>query len=127
MQHIACAYKIKTIHPILTINTSNCRNINRIPIRTKVATGNYILQSNRAKINKCEVSATCKICNKEDETIEHFLISCIHLELLRKNLLKVLREQCLRMVELFNISLDINLLHVIINPYYLVKFGLHQN
>ncbi|CAG2213828.1 unnamed protein product [Mytilus edulis] len=35
LQHIACAYKIKTIHPILTTNTSNCRDINRIPIRTK--------------------------------------------------------------------------------------------
>ncbi|CAG2239125.1 SLC5A6 [Mytilus edulis] len=97
LQHIACAYKIKTIHPILTTNTSNCRDINRIPIRTKVATGNYILQSNRAKFNKCEVSATCKICNKEDETIEHFLISCIHLEPDRERLLKVIREQCLRL------------------------------
>ncbi|CAC5419306.1 unnamed protein product [Mytilus coruscus] len=124
LQHIACAYKIKTIHPILTTNTSNCRDINRsrIPIRTKVATGNYILQSNRAKFNKCEVSATCKICNQEDETIEHFLISCIHLEPDREKLLKVIREQCLRLVELFNISLDINLIHVIINPYHLVKF-----
>ncbi|CAG2195799.1 unnamed protein product [Mytilus edulis] len=91
LQHIACAYKIKTIHPILTTNTSNCRDINRIPIRTKVATGNYILQSNRAKFNKCEVSATCKICNKEDETIEHFLISCIHLEPDREKLLKVIQ------------------------------------
>ena len=82
---------------------------NRIPIRTKVATGNYILQSNRAKFNKCEVSATCKICNKEDETIEQYLISCIHLEPDREIFLKVIREQCLRLVELFNISLDINL------------------
>ncbi|CAG2248572.1 unnamed protein product [Mytilus edulis] len=122
LQHITCAYKIKKIQPILTTNTSNCRNINRIPIRTKVATGSSILQSNGAKFNKCEVSATCKICNKEDETIEHFLISCIHLEPDREKLLKVIREQCLRLVDLFNISLDINLIHVIINPYYLVKF-----
>ncbi|CAC5405005.1 unnamed protein product [Mytilus coruscus] len=85
LQHITGAYKIKTIHPILTTNTSNCRDFIRIPIRTKVATGNYILQSNRAKFNKYEVSATCKICNKEDETIEHFLIACTQLEPERKS------------------------------------------
>lgn len=58
----------------------------------------------------------------KDKTIKHFLISCMHLELKTEDFLKVKHEQCLRMVKLLKFSLNIHLIHAIINQYYLVKF-----
>ncbi|VDI76287.1 Hypothetical predicted protein [Mytilus galloprovincialis] len=122
----------KRIHPILTTNTSNCRDIIKLPIRTRFATGNYILQTNRAKFNQNDVSAVCRVCGKEDETISHFLISCTPLETERMSLLKSLREQYIKVLELLNINMhdiDVDFIHVIINPYHLVNYceNLYQN
>ncbi|CAG2206523.1 unnamed protein product [Mytilus edulis] len=125
LKYISGEYKTKRIHPILTTNTSNCRDIIKLPIRTRFATGNYILQTNRAKFNQNEVSAICRVCGKEDETISHFLISCTPLETERMSLLKSLREQYIKVLELLNINMhdiDVDFIHVIINPYHLVNY-----
>ncbi|CAC5398025.1 unnamed protein product [Mytilus coruscus] len=78
LKYISGEYKI-------TSNPNNTylklyRDIIKLPIRTRIASGNYILQTNRAKFNKNEVPATCKACCKEDETISHLLNSCTALE-----------------------------------------------
>lgn len=125
LKYISGEYMAKRIHPILTTNTSNCRDIIKLPIRTRFATGNYILQTNRAKFNQNDVSAVCRVCGKEDETISHFLISCTPLEAERMSLLKSLREQYIKVLELLNINMhdiDVDFIHVIINPYHLVNY-----
>ncbi|CAG2198574.1 unnamed protein product [Mytilus edulis] len=125
LKYISGEYMAKRIHPILTTNTSNCRDIIKLPIRTRFATGNYILQTNRAKFNQNDVSAVCRVCGKEDETISHFLISCTPLETERMSLLKSLREQYIKVLELLNINMhdiDVDFIHVIINPYHLVNY-----
>ncbi|CAC5400495.1 unnamed protein product [Mytilus coruscus] len=97
--------------------------------------------TNRAKFNKNEVPATCKVCCKEDETvshfliynlkkvcckedetISHFLISCKALESERVSLLKSLREQYIKVLELLNINIEVDFIHVIINPFHLVNY-----
>ena len=47
-------------------------------------TGTYILQVNRASFNQNQISSTCLLCKKEDETTEHFLLHCELLENIRK-------------------------------------------
>ena len=46
-----------------------------------VATGTYVLQTNRAAYNqekKCD--ARCQLCGEDDETLSHFLLECSALE-----------------------------------------------
>jgi hypothetical protein len=40
----------------------------------------YILQSNRIKMYKNEPNALCLLCEKDGETIEHFILDCEQLK-----------------------------------------------
>ena len=64
-------------------NTVNQKDINRIPTRLKLATGNYMLQTMRTAYNQNPIDPTCKLCNQAEETVSHFLICCKTLEYLR--------------------------------------------
>ena len=77
IQGLAMSYTIGKAHPILHTISANPRDIAKIPIRLKIATGTYILQSNRAKFNQAEVSGLCRICEKDQETLEHFIVDYI--------------------------------------------------
>jgi hypothetical protein len=61
-------------------NTVNQKNINRIPTRFKLATGNYMLQTMRAAYNQNPIDPTCKLCNQAEETVSHCIlyINCLH-------------------------------------------------
>lgn len=52
LKYLSPTYKIRKIHPIIRTNTVNQKDINRIPIGLKLATGNYMLQSMRAAYNQ---------------------------------------------------------------------------
>ncbi|KAH3753379.1 hypothetical protein DPMN_188015 [Dreissena polymorpha] len=58
--------------------------IQRAEIKARLITGTFILQSNAMKYNKSEVSATCKLCEVDDETREHLLGRCSALNRLRE-------------------------------------------
>ncbi|CAG2191583.1 unnamed protein product [Mytilus edulis] len=90
LQYMNCQYTIGKIHPLITTKTANNRDIVRIPSRTKIATGTYIFQSNRASFNKNKVNPTCKLCNKSPETLSHFLLTCESLEMVRKRLVDII-------------------------------------
>ena len=47
------------VHPLAKSTTYNIRDIARIPIRLKIATGNYILQSDKATFSKKSTSPIC--------------------------------------------------------------------
>ncbi|CAG2236961.1 unnamed protein product [Mytilus edulis] len=71
------------ILPILTYAISvsaNVKDIRKIPVRLKISTGNYILQTHKASFSKNHISSTCKLCSKADETVEHFILLCEKLE-----------------------------------------------
>jgi hypothetical protein len=42
-EHLSPTYKIGKIHPLAKTNTVNQKDINIIPTRLKLATGNYML------------------------------------------------------------------------------------
>jgi hypothetical protein len=44
------------VHPLAKSTTYNIRDIARIPIRLKIITGNYILQSDKAAFSKKSTS-----------------------------------------------------------------------
>jgi hypothetical protein len=43
---------------------------------SKIVTGTYILQTNRAVYSKHLISATCNLCRNADETLQHFVLCC---------------------------------------------------
>ena len=60
LQHLGCLFRIGQCHPIAKTCTANRRDISRIPLRLKIATGSYILQTKRAVFNKDNGNANCK-------------------------------------------------------------------
>ncbi|CAG2246627.1 unnamed protein product [Mytilus edulis] len=64
--------KVGKIHPLALANSANQRDINRITIGTKIATGTCILQTNRAAYNQNNVDPTCKLCDQAEETLSHY-------------------------------------------------------
>ena len=96
-------------------------------IKARLLTGTYILQCNRSKFNRNEVSATCPLCQLEDEKPLHFLIKCNALHAYRKESMKELKviisdidESVWRIL-----SNDFNLLtNVILEPDILTRRNL---
>ncbi|CAC5392641.1 unnamed protein product [Mytilus coruscus] len=73
-------YNIGSVHPLAISVSANLKDINKIPVRLKIATGNYILQTHKASLSKNHISSICKLCSKADETVEHFILLCEKLE-----------------------------------------------
>ncbi|CAC5362717.1 unnamed protein product [Mytilus coruscus] len=67
-------YNIGSVHPLAISVSANLKDIRKIPVRLKIATGNYILQTHKASFSKNHISSTCKLCSKTDETVEHFIL-----------------------------------------------------
>lgn len=57
-------------------HTREVRDITRLKTKLKLVTGSYILQINRACFNQNQVDPTCMICHNDEETTEHFILSC---------------------------------------------------
>jgi hypothetical protein len=71
------------------------RDIIRIPIRLKIATGMYILQANRASFNRSQLNP---ICGNGEETLDHFLLTCNCLDSIRAPLVKEIINTCSALV-----------------------------
>ncbi len=91
----ASNYEIGKLHPTLESVTSSARDVARLPIKLKIMTGTYHLQSTKAAFNQNKVNPTCLLCNKEAEDTEHFLLNCIALDETRQKYLESLRDQLL--------------------------------
>ena len=76
-------YQPGKLHPSLTIPFDSVRSCNRLPIKLKLLTGTYILQVNRVAFNQNEVDPTCRLCQTNKETLEHFILTCPMLESIR--------------------------------------------
>ena len=71
------------IHNLLRINCKSARDVNRIPVKLKLITGTYLLQTSKAAIKKNGNDGICLICSKDDETAEHFILQCSALSVVR--------------------------------------------
>ena len=68
------------------------QGVTRLHTRLLLATGTYILQTNRKAFNQNKVKATCQLCHQEDETKEHFLLQCETLNKAREVPLEKVKE-----------------------------------
>jgi hypothetical protein len=59
-------------YPLIYIKTVSTRDANRIPIKLKVVSGQYILQANRARFNQNQVDTICQLCGEEEESYNSF-------------------------------------------------------
>lgn len=75
LQHLSSLFRIDQCNPIAKTCIANTRDISRIPVQLKIATGSYILQTNRAVFNKENGNATCKLCTKMRK---HLIIVFVH-------------------------------------------------
>jgi hypothetical protein len=112
---------IGKVHPMLTTTSANARDICRLPFRIKIATGTYIIQSKRAAFNSYKEDPTCRLCNQEEETVTHFMITCNVLQNASKALLEDITHRCRELLDSININIDIDIARVIANPYQLLQ------
>jgi hypothetical protein len=75
-------------HPILKINCKSKGDLHRLPIKLQLLTGAYILQSNRIKMYKNELSALCLLCEKDGEIIEQCILDCEQLKEVREPIIQ---------------------------------------
>ena len=75
-------------HPLLNVITGSARVASRLHDRLKVATGTYVLQTNRVTYNQNDCDSTCLLCGDDDETLSHFLLKCPALKEIRCPILR---------------------------------------
>ena len=109
MEHYSCG----KIHHLLK-SAKTVREINQIHTKIKIAIGTYVLQTNRAAFNQNKVDSTCLMCRKGEETMQHFLLECSELHMIRNPIMNPVLEAC---SSLCNQASDTNTLFELIIVY----------
>ena len=91
-------------HPLLLNLSVGAHEASRIPVWLRIATGTYILQSNRAVYNQFECDATCKLCEYAEETLTHFLLDCKAMHECRQPIMTDIESACESLCEELGIS-----------------------
>ena len=73
----------KKPHLLWRATHSNPRDIRRACIKSKIATGTYLLQANANIWSRNKDSQLCPLCKEQSENREHFLLLCSILEPIR--------------------------------------------
>jgi hypothetical protein len=72
----ASNYSNGKAHAALASVQTSARDNARLPVKLRLLTGTYYLQSNKAAFNQNRIDPTCLVCHMEPETLEHFLLDC---------------------------------------------------
>ena len=114
LKYLSKTYFVGKCHPAVKLYMHSDRDIPRIPVKNKVLTGTYVLQTNRLKFNQNEVNPICLLCHEEDEP-QHFLIDCKSLEDIRQptisDFLRVLGDLNTR----YSVAADYTLLQLLVD------------
>jgi hypothetical protein len=70
----ASNYSNGKAHAALASVQTSARVIARLPVKLRLMTGTYYLQSNNVAFNQNRIDPTCLVCQMESETLEHFLL-----------------------------------------------------
>jgi hypothetical protein len=93
----ASNYSNGNAHAALASVQTSAKDIARLPVKLRLMTGTYYLQSNKAAFDQHRIDLTCLVCQMEPETLEHFLLDCKVLEETREpyiSELNVLIKEC---------------------------------
>ena len=102
------------IHPLFKINCHSPVDAARLPIKLKLLTGTYILQSKRIRIYKNETDPKCLLCAKEEENIEHFILNCKSLSKVRNTILQEIMTAFTKLgIEFDELSASEKLQHIL--------------
>ena len=74
-------------HPIRIDRRINMREVPRISVHLKIATGAYILQANRTSLTKMRVDPTCLLCKIGADFEPFSVFFCATIESLREHIL----------------------------------------
>ncbi|CAG2205815.1 unnamed protein product [Mytilus edulis] len=121
LQYLSPIYSLGHCHPLISISTSDPKIIQKLPPRVKIATGVYILQSQRAKYNSNAVDPTCQLCKNGEETLSHFLLTCVTLDAVRNPYWEKIVRTAGRIFSESNRVNNIELLRLICDPYNYCK------
>ncbi|MEW8544949.1 MAG: hypothetical protein AB2693_15595, partial [Candidatus Thiodiazotropha sp.] len=122
LRYLSKTFVVGKCHEAIKPYGYSDRDIYRIPVKNKILTGTYILQSNRAKFNQNEVNPMCQLCHTDDETLKHFLLDCQELDPVRKPILKDFLSQCNRLVQDCPLVADLSLVQLLVDPGVLQDF-----
>ena len=81
--------KCKT-HPIIQHKCYSTLDIGRVPVKLRLLTGTYVLQTKRIKYYRNEDDPTCSgclLCGTSEETISHFILHCPKLNSVRMEIM----------------------------------------
>ncbi len=90
------------VHSLFGLDFS-ARESERLKPKIRLATGTYILQTNRKSFNQHIVSDTCLLCSSASESTEHFVLVCPMLDSIRAPIIGDLEKE---LSNLFNIDND---------------------
>jgi hypothetical protein len=102
----ASNYSNGKAHAALASVQTSARDNARLPVKLRLLTGTYYLQSNKAAFNQNRIDPTCLVCHMEPETLEHFLLDCKVLAETREpyiselNVLIKERHACVKLTQL---------------------------
>ena len=113
----------KGIHNLLRINCKSARDVDRIPVKLKLITGTYLLQTSKAAIKKNGNDSICLICGKDDEAVEHFILQCPALSVVQDPVITeisfILYEHYRITFDTFNIQKKIDYFRLIRNKKHI--------
>ena len=116
------AYRPGT-RPLVIQDPNGVKDVPRIHTKIKMITGTYILQVNRASFYQNQISSTCLLCKKEDETTERFLLHCESLENIRKPIM----DDILKIHEGLDQDDSSHLLQCVLDPQSSSQTQMYQN
>ena len=116
LRYLSKTFTVGKCHPAVKPYCLSKRDIYRIPVKNKILTGTYILQTNRVKFNQNEVNPTCQLCQNGAETLRHFLLDCQELETIRKPILNDFLHVSDRLAQDYPSVADLSLIQLLVDP-----------
>ena len=115
LKYLSPTYSVGKCHPAVRPYNLSIRDIYHIPVKNKILTGTYILQTNRAKFNQKEINPTCQLCYTAEETLDHFLLKCKVLDNVRNSIVKDIQNVLSDFLVVYPAASEFSLLQMIVD------------
>ena len=117
LQYLSTHYIPGKTHPIVNLSSRSIKEVQRIIVKLRIATGNYKLMTDMAYYNKNKnLSAVCPMCKLTDESLEHFLLRCTALSEIRHSIVNEIIDHYNNLYHKYHLDDDTSLLQIIIDP-----------
>lgn len=111
------------VRPTVIQDPSGVKDVPRIHTKTRLLTGTYILQTNRASFNQNQIDPVCLLCKKENETLEHFILHCDALEHIKSPIISDIQKICNETGVISDLNNSNNMLQLILDCSVILSDG----